>query len=141
MLGQAGFSLSNPDEILSKRYNQQNQDTYYYNINTWARTRGKDGRLPLITAAAKALKWADINRVFVANMPAVQEVDEITGLPLFILAAIGPTSDIESVYHLLKENPSAAMWGGKPGSGISPLKKMSIFFKTLIKPVKTSYKT
>jgi len=149
VLVEAGFSLSNPDDILFKRHNQLGQKTYYYNMNTWARTKGEDGRLPLCTAAAMALKWVDIKRVFLVNMPAVQEVDEITGLPLFILAAIGPTSDIESIYRLLIENPCAILWGGKlmwdgkSDSRILPikklvkpqiLKKMNIFFKTLIKP-------
>jgi len=40
-------------------------------------------------------------------MPVVNEIDVLTGLPLFMLAATGPTSDIESVYNLLKEYPSA----------------------------------
>lgn len=40
-------------------------------------------------------------------MPAVYEVDGSTGLPMFMLAAIGQTSDIESVFNLLKECPSS----------------------------------
>lgn len=41
------------------------------------------------------------------NMPAVDEIDVLTDLPLFMLAAVGPTSDIESIYNLLRENPPA----------------------------------
>jgi len=41
------------------------------------------------------------------NMPVVDEIDVVTGLPLFMLAAVGPTSDIESIYNLLRENPPA----------------------------------
>ena len=47
-----------------------------------------------------------MKQIFASNMPVVNEIDVLTGLPLFMLAAIGPTSDIESVYNLLKEYPS-----------------------------------
>ena len=40
-------------------------------------------------------------------MPAVYELDVLTGLSLFMLAAVGPLSDIESVYSILKEFPLA----------------------------------
>jgi len=40
-------------------------------------------------------------------MPVINEIDVVTGLPLFLLAATGPACDIESVYNLLKEFPSA----------------------------------
>ena len=36
-------------------------------------------------------------------MPVVNDTDVLTGLPLFMLAGIGQTSDIESIYNLLKE--------------------------------------
>ena len=48
-----------------------------------------------------------MKQIFTSNMPVVNEIDVLTGLPLFMLAATGPTSDIESVYNLLKEYPSA----------------------------------
>merc|ERR1711935_648017 len=78
----------------------------YYNWKRWARTRDVDDRLPLFTAAARCLKWSHVKQVFMSNMPVVNEIDLLTGLPLFMLAAIGPTSDIESIYNLLKECPS-----------------------------------
>jgi len=45
--------------------------------------------------------------IFGAHMPAVvHEVDDrLTGLSLFMLAAVGPRSDLESIYQLLKEFP------------------------------------
>jgi len=73
----------------------------------WARLRGMDGRLPLFTAAAKSLKWSYLRQIFIANMPVVNKIDVLTGLPLFMLAAIGPNSDLESIYNLLKECPAA----------------------------------
>merc|ERR1740139_2130526 len=79
----------------------------YYIWKAWANLRGVDGRLPLFTAAAISLKWSYLRQIFIANMSVVYEIDLMTGLPLFMLAATGPTSDIESVYNLLKENPAA----------------------------------
>ena len=40
-------------------------------------------------------------------MAAIYEVDEIIGLPVFVLAAVGPRSDTEAVYNLLLEYPQA----------------------------------
>jgi len=79
----------------------------YYDNKTWARTKGADGRLPLFTAAARSLKWSYTRQIFTVNMPVVDEIDILTGLPLFMLAAVGPVSDIESIYNLLRENPPA----------------------------------
>ena len=42
-----------------------------------------------------------------ANMTVLHEVDSVTGLPLFMLAAVGKSSDLESVYNLLVEYPGA----------------------------------
>ena len=66
-----------------------------------------DDRFPLFTAAARCLKWSNMKQIFALNMPVINEIDVRTGLPLFMLAATGPTCDIESVYNLLKENPGA----------------------------------
>jgi len=79
----------------------------YYDWKRWARTRGDYGRFPLFTAAAKGVQWSKMKQIFTSNMPVVNEIDVVTGLPLFMLAATEPTSDIESVYNLLKECPSA----------------------------------
>jgi len=46
-----------------------------------------------------------MKQIFTANMPAIYQIDSRSGLPLFMLAAAGPTSNIESVYNLLKEFP------------------------------------
>jgi len=107
VLVEAGFSPVNPSEILYGYDKIPWIGGMYYDINTWAKTRGEDGRSPLCTAAEKALKWVDMKVIFAGNMPAIHEVDTVTGLPLFMLAAVGSSSDMESVYHLLKEFPSA----------------------------------
>jgi len=103
----AGFSNSNPCDILSDHRQSSNDYRLYYDWKRWAGTRGVDGRFPLFTVAAKGLQWSKIKQIFTSNMPAVNEIDVVTGLPLFLLAATGPTCDIESVYNFLKEYPPA----------------------------------
>ena len=74
----------------------------------WARARGSDGRLPLVhDAATRSLKWSHMSLVFNVYIPGINEIDMLTGLPVFMLAATGPNSDIESVYNLLREYPPA----------------------------------
>merc|ERR1740124_528464 len=65
--------------------------------------------LPL-TAAARCLSWVDIRQIFSVDMPSIHEVDGVTGLPVFVLAAVGPKSDIEAVYNLLREYPPAIVY-------------------------------
>jgi len=43
-------------------------------------------------------------------MPVIEEPDIVTGLAPFMLAAIGPRSDLESIYHLLNKNPGSIQW-------------------------------
>ena len=76
-------------------------------MRTWAKTRCLDGRLPLCAAAAKSIKWVDMKIFFLENMLALHDIDVITGLPLFMLAAVGSDSDLESTYNLLKNYPPA----------------------------------
>jgi len=80
----------------------------YHNIKLLTETsRDEDGRTPLCTAAARSLKWADMKLIFAANMPMIYQIDGMTGLPIFMLSAVGQASDMESIYNLLKEFPSA----------------------------------
>jgi len=79
----------------------------YYDLKRWARTRDVKDRFPLFTAAAMGVKWSNMKQIFALNMPLINEIDALTGLPLFMLAATGPTCDIESIYNLLKEYPAA----------------------------------
>mmetsp|Transcript_11429 Transcript_11429/g.13498 ORF Transcript_11429/g.13498 Transcript_11429/m.13498 type:complete len:387 (-) Transcript_11429:170-1330(-) len=118
-LDAAGFTCVNLEPLLYNRSDatttnttidkssSTNVEDMYYDMSTWGRTRGADNRLPICTAAAGSLKWFDMRQIFAVNMPAVYEVDVVTGLPLFMLAAVGQNSSIESVYHLLRENPPA----------------------------------
>merc|ERR1740139_1653799 len=113
-LVEAGFSSENPNDILSGQATIRNPHPYvrknhycYYNLEIWAQTIGADGKLPLVTAARKSLKWKYMKQIFTANMPAIYQIDSRSGLPLFMLAAAGPTSNIESVYNLLKDFPGS----------------------------------
>merc|ERR1711957_302071 len=108
LLVKGGFYHTHLDTILYGDDNSINSDgnsDIYYN---WGREKDEDpGRLPLCTAAARCLTWVDMQQIFSVNMPAIHEVDGMTGLPVFMLAAAGPTSDIEAVYNLLREYPPA----------------------------------
>jgi len=53
------------------------------------------------------MKWVDMEHIFDNHVPAIYEVDASTGLSLYMSAAVGPTSDIESVYNLLRKNPAS----------------------------------
>jgi len=107
LLVEAGFSSEKPNNVLNgrKTYRYIEGDCMYYEWKQWARTIGVDGQLPLFTAVNKSLKWYYTKQIFTANMQIINKIDARSGLPLFLLAAAGPTSDIESVYNLLKEFP------------------------------------
>lgn len=113
MLVKAGFSGINLPAILEcwfeggDMYDDDYDCVMYYDPKTWGKTRGPDRRLPLCTAAVKSLSWIYTRKAFDVNMLAIYEVDKVTGLPLFMLAAVGKGSDIECVINLLKEYPSA----------------------------------
>jgi len=101
-----GTSYSRNLNNISAYRSDGNSDIYY----NWGREKDEDsGRLPLCTAAARCLTWVDMQQIFSVNMSAIHEVDGMTGLPVFVLAAAGPRSDIESVYNLLREYPPAIL--------------------------------
>jgi len=113
LLIKAGFQHIHLDSIL---YGADDSDStfdgsdMYYDTKVWGRKRNEDsGRLPLFTAAARCLTWGDMRLIFSVNMPAIQDIDEMTGLRVFMLAAAQPASDIESVYNLLREYPPALL--------------------------------
>ena len=58
-------------------------------------------RLLLFTVAEKMLKGRH-ETVFAVNVPMVNGIDGLTGLPVFVLATVGPKINIKSVYNFLK---------------------------------------
>ena len=76
----------------------------------WARTHGADGRSPLMTAAALSLNWTVVEPIFDGHQIEIYEKDDaVTGMVVSMLAAVGPSSDLESVYRLCVEHPPALM--------------------------------
>ena len=73
----------------------------------WAKKHNEHGRSQLMTAAAMSMKWGCMKRIFDANRSAIYEIDAMTGLSVLMMAAVGPNSDIESVYRMCKEHPAA----------------------------------
>jgi hypothetical protein len=73
-----------------------------------ATTRDGSGRLPLHLACEDSLSWKrGLSCIVNANMPALESVDPITGLPPFAHCAVGANSDLESIYELLKLHPGS----------------------------------
>ena len=62
-------------------------------------------------------EWASVRQIFDANMPAIRELESVTVIPPFILAAIGPRSKLGSTYNLLRKYPPAIMLYLTPGDG------------------------
>ena len=50
--------------------------------------------------------------IFTADILLISEIDAKSGLPLVLLDATGATSNIESVYNLLKEFPGTISFNG-----------------------------
>ena len=105
MIGQPTLPITRPHA----RYHKLHKRAMYYEWKTWASLRDIDGQLPLFIAAVISMKWSFIRQNFKVNMPVVNEIDLLTGLPIFILAAAGSGSNLESTYNLLKEHSAAIM--------------------------------
>jgi len=91
------------------------ENAYYYNWNQPARTKDPLGRLPLAIAAERSVSWSSarshdgaggwLPMVLRENLAAIEDTDPVTGLSMFMLAAVGEDSDWEAVYRLLVEFP------------------------------------
>lgn len=107
-LVQAGFSPGSLTDLLNGVLTPHGN--MYYDTKVWWKphtyVEDGNGRLPLFIGAERSLKWLDMRQIFVLNMPAIERSDVVTGLEVFMLAASGTFSDLESVYRLLREFPS-----------------------------------
>ena len=86
-------------------YSEENNGILY-NWSVSSSTRDLRKRLPLHRSADIGLRWMDgMREILKANYLALREVDAVTGLYPFMLAAVGETSDMTSVFNLLSSNP------------------------------------
>ena len=80
-------------------------------MKSWSRKKDNNTcRLPLCTAVTRSIVWENVRHIFALNMPAIYKTNELTRSQVFLLAAIGEISDIESAYKLLRKYPSAIAW-------------------------------
>ena len=71
-----------------------------------ATTRDGRGRLPLHSACEHSLPWkTGLRSIVDANVPALESYDPLTRLPAFAHHAVGPKSDLDSIYELLRLHP------------------------------------
>ena len=75
--------------------------------NPPATIRNGCGRLPLHLACEHSLAWNGLETIVNANMPAMESVDPITGLPPFAHCAVGERGDLDSIYELLRLHPDS----------------------------------
>mmetsp|Transcript_1783 Transcript_1783/g.3967 ORF Transcript_1783/g.3967 Transcript_1783/m.3967 type:complete len:556 (+) Transcript_1783:178-1845(+) len=69
-------------------------------------TRDGTGRLPLHLACEHSLPWkTGLRSIVDAFVPALESIDPITRLPAFAHCAVGPKSDLDSIYELFRINP------------------------------------
>jgi ankyrin repeat protein len=75
---------------------------------TSSTTRDGSGRLPLHLACEYSLPWKKgLSKIVDTHMPTLESKDPITGLPPFAHSAVGPKSDIDSIYELLRLHPDS----------------------------------
>jgi len=84
----------------------------YVNWNICANKKSENNdRLPLFIAIENNFPLFGVHgvlgHILKANAAAIEDVDPVTGLEAFMLAAVGPGSNLESVYKLLEDHPGA----------------------------------
>jgi len=94
-IGDQGFFFNDDDEI-------------FVNWKICSKTSNDLARLPLFAASEQNVKWSDgLCDILKGYSLAIEDVDVITGLEAFMLAAIGKESDMGTVFKLLQEYPVA----------------------------------
>jgi len=111
-------SFSMISQSIYKRLNMGNEKYYndfdaifrYYFVNwkIYSQIKNEQGRYPLVIASEQSITWSDgLCQILKGYGGAIEEVDVLTGLEAFMLAAIGTNSDMETVYNLLLDHPAA----------------------------------
>lgn len=71
-----------------------------------ANVRDGAGRLPIHIATEIGLRWDEgIADIVFANSNGLEEKHCVTGLYAFMTSAVGPDSDLETIFRLLRERP------------------------------------
>ena len=85
------------------------QKEIFVNFATYSRSKkNTDNNLPLFIASKRKMKWREGLSDIVKGYPkAIEDIDWISGLEAFMLAALGARSDLETIYQLLLYHPSA----------------------------------
>jgi len=109
--------LQNDKDTIRRALESDDNSTYLNwnqltrRMDQYTNTNCHCSSLPLFVAAKQGIRWSGgdgwLKQILMANRPAIEETDSVTGLNPFMLAAIGMNSDLEAVYHLLVEHPIA----------------------------------
>jgi len=93
---------------MDKKRRVKETDHIFINWRIYSQTKQKQGRFPLFTALEHNLTWSDgLNKIIKGYGAAVEDVDIVTGLEAFMLAAVGTKSNMETVFLLLQDHPAA----------------------------------
>jgi len=96
-----GMDGSDHDEV-------NDGDVIFINWKLYSQRKNKQGRLPLFTAAEQSVPWSDgVEQILKSYGPAIEFIDVVTGLEVFMLAAVGTNSNIETIFKLLQDHPAA----------------------------------
>jgi len=84
------------------------EDKIFVNWTLYSQKKNEQGRLLLFTASEQGVKWSDgMCNILNGYGAAIEEVDVVTGLEAFMLAAVGEESDMETIFKLLQDHPAA----------------------------------
>jgi hypothetical protein len=68
--------------------------------------REKDGRLPIHVALDSGMKWSlDFVSIYNASLDFLKDVDPVTKMPPFVMAGMGTSCDLRTIYQLLRRHP------------------------------------
>ena len=68
--------------------------------------RNKNNRLPIHVALEKGMGWSlELAYLLNASQEYLKEVDPVTNLPPFVLAGMGESCDLRTIYDLLRKHP------------------------------------
>jgi len=97
------LGLTNLNDIYHDEFH-----SIFVNWRVCSKIKTREGRFFLFTAIEKHISWrCGLSAVLQGNGAAIEDKDVVTGLEAFLLAAVGPYSDLETVFKLLQDHPAA----------------------------------